>query len=127
MTATRHPSTAWRPNLERCRERLAEVLCEEEAAWPELGAAVLTERGQTGLGVQAWAEAVGVPSAVVVAAESGALPVDAWPARLRIAVQSTQDEWLSAAACAPLLAAEIGEERKPGAEKGERQPRPPAR
>jgi hypothetical protein len=116
----RHPSTAWRPDLDRCRWRLTERLEDDvEAPWPELGAAALIARGTTGLRLEQWAEQVGVDMEIVEAAEAGALPLNAWPRRLRLAVRPPAQEWTSVAACALALPAQIREERQPGAEERE--------
>ena len=124
----RHPSTAWRPNLERCRARLTEALTEEQVPWPELGAAVLTERGTSGMSLEEWARSIGVDAGVVASAEAGTLPFDAWPRRLQLAVPRRESwaeaacswqGWRSAPVGAALLASEVREEAQPGSERGE--------
>ena len=95
---------------------MAEVLCDEEAACPELAAAVLVERGRSGMRVDEWAKVIGVDAEVVTAAEAGTLPFDAWPARLRLAVPVEEDEERWMVACAPPSHAELAETLEPGDE-----------
>jgi hypothetical protein len=66
-----HPSAAWRPDLDRLRDRLADELRRRDAPWPELGAAALVARGLAGADLEHWSRATGVGEEVVADVERG--------------------------------------------------------
>jgi hypothetical protein len=101
MTPARmHPSSAWRPNLDRCRWVLTEQLEGEGAEWSEYAAAALVARGVTGMTLEQWARELRVPSEVVGSAEAGELSPERWPAALSLEVMPFDDRSSVIAACA---------------------------
>jgi hypothetical protein len=66
-----HPSTRWQPDLDRCRQRLAEVLAGEGATCPEVGATALLLRGLAGVDRATWASTSGIDEVEVVRMEAG--------------------------------------------------------
>jgi hypothetical protein len=66
-----HPSSRWQPDLDRCRRRLAELLADEGAPCPELGASALLLRGIAGVDRATWASTRGVSELEVFRMEAG--------------------------------------------------------
>jgi len=79
----RHPSARSPVGAAVVAERIAAVLDATGAPWPEVGAAVLADRGVLGLTAAAYAEAMGVGEEVLGDAEAGRLALGELPAPLR--------------------------------------------
>ena len=67
----RHPSCAWRPDLDRMTRRVAEQLTAEGHPWPEAAAAILADRGRLGLDRTAYASLSGIDPNALEALENG--------------------------------------------------------
>jgi DNA-binding transcriptional regulator YiaG len=78
----RHPSVRTPVPASAVAARLAEHVARSGARWPEVAAAVLADRGTTGLDPSAYAESLGVSCTALERAEAGALGPDELPAPL---------------------------------------------
>lgn len=78
----RHPSVRTPVPTAALAGRLAEHVARTGARWPEVAAAVLADRGTTGLDRTAYAESLGVSWVVLERAEAGVLGPDELPAPL---------------------------------------------
>lgn len=67
----RHPCNGWRPDLSAVKERLADQLRSEEHPWPDLAAALLAERGKSGLDRTDFAARLGIGEAALCDLEEG--------------------------------------------------------
>lgn len=68
---TRHPSSIWRADHDRLRQRLSAQLAEEGHPQPVLAATLLSIRGRLGLDRAAFCEITGVSPLAVAAVEEG--------------------------------------------------------
>jgi ribosome-binding protein aMBF1 (putative translation factor) len=81
----RHPSTRTPVRSPLVAERMAGVLANTGARWPEVAAAVLADRGVLGVSPEEYARALGVDPDVLEKAEAGALaPAELPGALLRV-------------------------------------------
>jgi len=79
----RHPSTRSPVGAATVAGRMAAVLAAAGSPWPEVGAAVLADRGVLGLTADDYAAELGLDPAVLAEAEAGRLGLDELPAPLR--------------------------------------------
>lgn len=79
----RHPSTRSPVPDRRLADRVAESLGRSGVRWPQVAAAVLAARGRVAVGVDEFAQHVGVEADVLVRIEAGAVPPEALPEPLR--------------------------------------------
>ncbi len=87
----RHPASAWRPDLDRFRARMAERLVEEGSRWPDFVAAVLQTRARLGVDQAGLAELLGVDTSVVADMEASRLPPSQAP--LGLAALAPDIDW----------------------------------
>lgn len=73
LARTRHPTSRRRPDLARMTARLVARLASEGHPWPDFAAAVIAERGRSGLDRQAFAGLLGVSEETLAGVEEGAL------------------------------------------------------
>lgn len=79
----RHPSVRTPLHASALAARLVEKVAATGARWPDVAAAVLADRGATGLGSGAYARSLGVSGSVLEQAEAGSLGPDDLPPALR--------------------------------------------
>ena len=79
----RHPSVRTPVPSSTLAARLAEQVARTGARWPEVAAAVLADRGTTGLDRADYARSLGVSWTALEQAEAGALGPDELPPPLR--------------------------------------------
>lgn len=79
----RHPSVRTPVAAPALVARLAQQVTGDGARWPEVAAAVLADRGATGLDQVGYARALGVSTSSLERAESGSIGPDELPGPLR--------------------------------------------
>ena len=77
----------WEPDMGRFARQLAHRLHHDGHPWPDLAAALLTARGTAGLDTDAFAEQLGLPTALLAQLEDGTL-IDPSPGERPNAVNS---------------------------------------
>ncbi len=72
----------WRPDVARLAARIAAELARGGAAHPHVGAAALAARGVAGVGIDEFAEELGVEGVELAAIEAGEVPLARLPEAL---------------------------------------------